>query len=131
MTTETMKSWEVAYHGSDETRYVDAADRSKARMKVARGLSDVMDMRDALRCIKSVRRVAKKPPTDSAEAFADAWNFRHPVGTAVHYWRCERRGEPSGTGPTRAPASVVGDRAVVWIAGCSGCVALSHVEIQR
>lgn len=57
------------------------------------------------------------------------WNAQHPVGTRVRYWRGERKGEPSGEGITHSPATVLGGHtAVAWIEGCSGCVALSHVE---
>jgi len=64
-----------------------------------------------------------------AEREVEAWNAKHPTGTRVRYWRGERKGEPSGEGTTYHPATVLGGHtAVAWIEGCSGCVALSHVE---
>lgn len=63
-----------------------------------------------------------------AQREADAWNARHPVGTVVRYWRGLREGEPSGEGAVRHPAQEVCGTASVWVTGCSGCVAISHVE---
>lgn len=64
-----------------------------------------------------------------AEREVAAFNTKHPVGTRVRYWRGVREGAPSGEGPTHHPASVLGGHtAVAWIEGCSGCIALSHVE---
>ena len=61
-----------------------------------------------------------------------AFNAAHPVGTTVRYWRGVREGEPSGTGKTRSEAQVLsGHTAVIWIEGCSGCIALSHVEVAQ
>lgn len=57
------------------------------------------------------------------------WNAKHPVGTVVRYWRGLLGGEPSGTGPTILKAAVLGLTAVVWIDGCRGCIALTHVEV--
>lgn len=59
---------------------------------------------------------------------AEAFNERVPVGARVRYWRGIRQGAPSGEGAVRAPAQEVCGTASVWIEGCSGCVALSHVE---
>lgn len=60
----------------------------------------------------------------------EKWNKNHPIGTLVRYWRGELSGAPSGTGRTRSLAEVLGGHtAVVWIEGCRGCVALSHVEV--
>jgi hypothetical protein len=64
-----------------------------------------------------------------AQGFADAWNAAHPIGARVRYWRGVKRGEPSGEGPTRSEAEVRGDAAVVFIAGCSGFIYLTHVEV--
>ena len=58
----------------------------------------------------------------------DRFNERIPVGTEVEYWRGIREGE-GRRGKTRSEAQVLsGHTAVVWIEGCSGCVALSHVK---
>jgi len=64
-----------------------------------------------------------------ARHVADRWNAKHPVGTIVRYWRGLCEGEPSGQGPTRHVATVVGGDAVAWVEGCVGCVALTHVEV--
>ncbi len=57
------------------------------------------------------------------------FNRLYPVGTVLRYWRGEKRGESSGAGRSYAAANVLsGHTAVVWIEGCSGCIALSHVE---
>lgn len=58
---------------------------------------------------------------------AAAWNRKHPVGTSVRYWRGVREGT-GADGRTRSEASVLGGTAVVWITGCSGCIALTHVD---
>lgn len=63
-----------------------------------------------------------------AQRVADEWNATYPVGTPVRYWRGVKEGEPSGTGPTRSPAEVRSDYAVVFITGCSGFICLTHVE---
>lgn len=64
-----------------------------------------------------------------AKALVEKWNAAHPAGTAVRYWKGVRGGEPSGTGPTRGAAFVVsGPMPVVFVDGCSGYLALTHVE---
>lgn len=67
----------------------------------------------------------RKSPAEEAAAF----NRRAPVGTRVRYWRGVRQGPPSGEGSVRYEAHARGDRAAVWITGCSGWIALSHVEV--
>ncbi|MFA5123023.1 hypothetical protein [Zavarzinia sp.] len=58
------------------------------------------------------------------------FNLKHPVGTLVRYWRGAREGQPSGEGPTTYAAELMGGHTgVVWIEGCRGCIALSHVEV--
>jgi len=58
------------------------------------------------------------------------WNKYHPVGTEVRYWRMDRWGEPSGTGKTRSIAQLLSRHTpVVWIEGCSGSIALTHVDV--
>jgi hypothetical protein len=56
------------------------------------------------------------------------WNQSFPIGQLVRYWT----GLRDGIGiisHTRSKAEVLGGHtAVVWIDGCSGCVALSHIE---
>lgn len=73
------------------------------------------------------------PPRTSqakAEAEAAAFNAAHPIGTLVRYWRMDRVGEPSGQGETYWQATVLGNHtAVAWIDGCSGCIALTHVQV--
>lgn len=64
-----------------------------------------------------------------ARAEVEAFNARYPVGTRVRYWRGTKQGPPSGEGAVRYAAAVVSDTASVWIEGCSGCMALSHVEV--
>lgn len=54
---------------------------------------------------------------------------RLKVGTLVRYWKGAREGEPTGTGKIQYPCSIVGSQWVVWIEGCSGCVAVTHVEM--
>ena len=68
----------------------------------------------------------------SDAAKVTAFNKANPVGTVVRYWKGLKEGEPSGVGPTTHEASLLGGHsAVVWIDGCSGCVALSHVEVVK
>ena len=69
------------------------------------------------------------PDAARVAAECDAFNRAHPVGTPVHYWKWAREGEPSGQGPTRSMAQEMCGTAVIWIEGCVGCVALSHVEV--
>ena len=62
------------------------------------------------------------------------WNDKNPVGTIVQYWRGTKTPDapPSGVGKTTQPASLLGGHTpVVWIEGCSGCIALTHVEVVR
>lgn len=66
--------------------------------------------------------------TAKAAREAAAFNEHVPVGARVRYWRGLREGAPSGEGAVRYPAQEVCGTASVWIEGCSGCVALSHVE---
>lgn len=59
----------------------------------------------------------------------EIFNLKHPIGTLVRYWRGIREGDPSGEGPTIHPADLLGGHTgVIWIEGCRGCIALSHVE---
>lgn len=67
----------------------------------------------------------RKSPAEEAAAF----NARAPIGTRVRYWRGVRQGAPSGEGTVRHPAMVQSDHASVWITGCAGSIALSHVEV--
>lgn len=77
----------------------------------------------------------RRPPSAAQlQRQVDEFNARNPVGTRVRFWRGVRAGEPSGEGAVTHPAQVmggVGGAAVVWVEGCSGCVALSHVEAIR
>jgi hypothetical protein len=66
--------------------------------------------------------------TVSQAKLAAKWNDRFPVGTVVRYWTSTRDGVGK-VGKTRSEAEVMGGHtAVVWIEGCSGCVALTHVQ---
>ena len=125
-----MKTYAVTY--DDQTRYVSAPTAAAAKFDVARDLMEDLDRRDRGRAFRGLRvHVCKDPPPtpqEVAAAQADIWNARHPVGTVVSYWRGVKEGEPSGTGTTRSPAQALGENPVVWIAGCSGCIHLSHVE---
>jgi hypothetical protein len=71
---------------------------------------------------------ANESVISDAQRQADAFNRKHPVGTPVKYWRGFKEGEPSGKGKTRSEAQLMCGGAVVWIAGCSGCIAITHVE---
>ena len=65
------------------------------------------------------------------QAEADRFNATHAVGASVRYWRGPIEGVGQ-VGRTRTPAEVLGEHtAVVWIEGCAGCVALSHVETEQ
>lgn len=67
--------------------------------------------------------------TEAVDAVT-AFNKQVAVGARVRYWRGIKIGAPSGEGETTGPATVLsGHTAVVWIKGCSGCIALSHVEV--
>lgn len=60
----------------------------------------------------------------------DEFNQKYPVGTRVRYWTGLREGE-GRVGKTRSAAEVLsGHTAVVWVEGCRGCVALTHVELD-
>lgn len=126
---DAMRTYEVT--SGDHTRYVSAKSRAAAKFDVARDRMEFLSRREYGLAFKGMRvRLCKEPPPSPQEvatALADLWNTRHPIGTVVRYWRGLMEGEPSGTGPTRTAAQVLGDNAVVWIAGCSGCVHLSHV----
>lgn len=66
--------------------------------------------------------------TISAEALANKWNQRFPVGTKCRYWTGLREGLGK-VSFTRTQAQVLGGHtAVVWLKDQVGCVALSHVE---
>lgn len=67
----------------------------------------------------------RKNPEQEVAAF----NALYPIGTMMYYWRGAKEALPSDSGPLTSPASVLsGHTAVAWIEGCSGCIALSHVE---
>ena len=84
-----------------------------------------------LKGIESMVNVASKQYL-ALQKEVDQFNAATPVGTMVRYWKMDRVGEPSGSGKTRTPAQILsGHTAVVWIEGCSGCVALSHEEVAK
>ena len=49
------------------------------------------------------------------------------IGKKVKYWKMVKRGEPSGVGVVTAGPRIMCGSEVVWIEGCSGCIATSHV----
>ena len=59
-----------------------------------------------------------------------AFNLLHPAGTRVRGWRgLVGRGTPVEGVILEPGAYVLGDHsAVVRISGCSGCIAVTHVE---
>jgi len=63
---------------------------------------------------------------------AESWNASHPVGTQVRYWYVYPPidGFPPVHTTTRSEAWSLGDgTVVVMIAGATGGVALSHIEV--
>jgi hypothetical protein len=71
----------------------------------------------------------QEPATPDACKAVDGWNGHVEVGAPVRYWRGAREGEGL-LGRTRSTAQLLGDHTpVVWIEGCSGCIALTHVEL--
>lgn len=57
----------------------------------------------------------------------DRWNDAFPYDVGVRYWPGVRYGAGVESG-TRSGAEMLGDRAVVWVDGRSGAIALTHVE---
>jgi hypothetical protein len=117
----------------DNTEYIEAETRSKARWQGVKHRLEWMDRRDRKRVFTgvTVRRVEPHlgPREPTPQEAADIWNAAHPVGTVVRYWRGLRQGEPTATAPTRHPAQVMSDHVSVWIVGCVGSISLSHVEV--
>jgi len=117
----------------DNTEYIEAETRSKARWQGVKHCLEWLDRRDRKGMFKgvTVRRVDPYlgPREPTPQELADVWNAAHPVGTVVRYWRGLHEGEPSGVGPTRHPAQVMSGHVSVWIAGCVGSISLSHVEV--
>ena len=105
---------------------------SKARWQAVQHRLEWLDRRERKRLFEgvSVRKMDRTQfiGTPTAQQISDKWNNAHPVGTLVRYWRGLREGEPSGVGNVRHPAQDVCGTASVWIDGCAGCVAISHVE---
>jgi hypothetical protein len=66
--------------------------------------------------------------TVSPMALAAKWNKYFPIGTRVRYWTGVREGSGKVSITSTAAEVLGGHTAVVWIEGCSGCVALSHVQ---
>ena len=61
----------------------------------------------------------------------DQFNAMYPIGTMVRYWRGVREGD-GRLGQTTSEAFLLGGHTpVVLIDGCSGSVALSHVEPEK
>lgn len=70
----------------------------------------------------------RRPTRAQAEKAARDFNAKHPVGAKVRYWTMLREGEGKES-VTRSEAYVTDSgEAVVFIAGQSGYVALTHVQ---
>ncbi len=70
----------------------------------------------------------RRPDRARAEKAARSFNAMHPLGTKVRYWRGKREGLGS-EGITRSEAYVTDSgEAVLFIEGCSGFIALSHIQ---
>ena len=75
-----------------------------------------------------LERTMREKPNQQEQKLVDQWNAKHPTGTPVRYWTMVREGA-GRTSTTRSVAELLsGHTAVVWLAGVSGCVSLSHVE---
>lgn len=124
----TMKAFEVGVRGKDWTRPIQAESAGKAKYEYLRDIReswpDVSFQHLTCRAIKSM------PPTrtELAHREADAFNLAHSVGTVVRYWSFTKEGEPTGVGPIKHVATVVGESAVAWIKGARSCICISHVE---
>lgn len=79
------------------------------------------------------KRSARRRQLSGAHT-ADSWNAAYPVGTKVRYWPVYPpidSIQPVDT-TTRSEAWALGDgTVVVSIAGKSGGVALSHIELRQ
>lgn len=60
----------------------------------------------------------------------DELTAKYPVGTPCRYWTGAREGEGKQGTIRSAWAILGGHTVVVWIEGCSGCVAETHVEVR-
>lgn len=60
-----------------------------------------------------------------AQDDVDAWNAKHPIGTAVIL---TKDNGAQVTTKTRNEASVLGSVPVIWLEGVSGCYRLDRVE---
>lgn len=52
-------------------------------------------------------------------------------GQRVRYWKGRMVGPPSGVGFITSVGLVGNHAPVVWISGCSGCIAQTHLELVR
>ncbi len=75
--------------------------------------------------------MTKRLTQTQAEFLVSNWNEQHKVGTEVDYWKGTMDGPPSGRGRTYAAASLMCGAPVLWIQGCSGCIAISHTKIVQ
>lgn len=86
-----------------------------------------------MRCGKSMdRKRASRRRQNSGAHTAESWNAEHPVGTRVRYHPVlpPVSGLPPRDTETRSEAWTLGDGSVVvLIAGKSGGVWLSHIEV--
>lgn len=64
------------------------------------------------------------------EQIIDLFNRAYPVGTTVRYWPGVKRGEGTKS-RTISKASDMHGTPVVWIEGCTSCVARTHVDLEE
>jgi hypothetical protein len=70
-------------------------------------------------------KMRRKNPAKAVEA----WNAKHPIGTAVTVLKDN---DEAVTGETRSEAFVLsGHSAVIFVTGVSGCYALERVKAVR
>lgn len=122
----------VTWLHSGNSEVITTTTRSKARWQVARHSIREFNCpaKDVFKelTVRTLGRHAPLEPTGEERLVAD-FNAAYPVGQLVSFWSGLREGPPSGFGPTKTQAMVLGGHtAVVWIEGARSCIALSHVE---
>lgn len=128
-----MNEYEVIFRNPEAPAIcVAARNRSSARYQAWRTSgADECDIpyMEFCKAVSSVRKVATRPPTrrENADAEAEGWNKKHPVGTPVRFWPGVREGD-GRLGATRSAAWRLCDHASVLVTGYSGGIALTHVE---
>lgn len=68
---------------------------------------------------------SRRQETARAQALVDAWNARIAIGQEVDY-REIAEAEPQRFKTSTAAEVLSGHTAVVWLAGKSGCVCVTH-----